>query len=157
MLELSQRSGDRIYQMMICLYMKFPCQFLEDILHRMLMYAGRGRLYDLICQRTMEAAASYPERDYGEVNNGIRERERQRLREQFEISGYQGSYPDYYKEKRHVQITEEHPFTRMESFEKGFRFQLMVSEQPKGMCEKNRGFFKGRGLRGWICKPDEFF
>lgn len=157
MLELAELSGDWMYQSVIRLYMRFPCQFLEDILHRMLMYIGRGKLYDLIFDRTVEAAGAYPERDYGEVNNRIRERERQRLKELFEQSGYQGNYPDFYQGKRHIQVTEEHPFTRMESFERGFGFQLMVSEQPKGLCGKNRGFFKGRGLHGWISKPDTFF
>lgn len=157
MLSLAEEAGDRTYAALIRLYLKFPCACLERLLHRSLMGVKQGKLYDLIVRKAAEASGQYPARDYGMERNQILEARRRELDRQFLAHGYRGSYPDYQKEKVHVQVAEEHPFTRMEVFEEGLHFHLMVSEQPENMDGSNRGFFRGRHLRGSICSPEELF
>jgi len=156
MLDLALEAGDRTYANLIRLYLRFPGAFMEKCLYRALMNQKRGKLYDLIFRKAAEASGQYPERDYGNENNRFRDRQRQMLAECFQKHGYTGTYPNYRKETVYVQVTEEHPFTRMESFEK-FRFQLMVSEMSGRTDGWNRGFFKGKYNKGYICRPEEFF
>lgn len=157
MLKLAEEAGDKVYGAVIRLYLRFPLAFLERWMHRSLMNVRRGKLYDLIFEKAAAASRRYPERDYGAAKNQIRQKQRAVLGEKFLALGYKGTYPDYQKESIHIQVTEEHPFTRMESFEKGFRFHLMVSEYTECMTGYNRGFFRGKGLKAYICTPEEFF
>ncbi|MBS6397891.1 MAG: DUF3878 family protein [Clostridiales bacterium] len=155
MLELAKEAGDSTYASVIRLYLRFPCAFLERRLHRLLMDVERGPLYDLICQRAVQASGRYPQRDYGVENNRRMQECRAELERTLSEQGYRGSYPDFQKGTIQIQAAEEHPFVRMEEFEKGFRIQLMVSEQPEKVVGVNRGFFRGRGLRGRICTVDK--
>lgn len=156
MLELALEAGDRGYADLIRLYLRVPCAFLERCLYRAMMDKRRGKLYDLICSKVSEASEQYPERDYGPHNSECRRLQRQQLAECFKGHGFVGSFPNYQKGRVYVQVTEEHPFTRMESFEK-FRFQLMVSELPAEVDGWNRGFFKGKKHKGYISTPEEYF
>ena len=56
-----------------------------------------------------------------------------------------------------IQAAEEHPFTRMESFQKGFRFWLMALELRDDTYGVNRRFFRGKGRKGYVCRPEESF
>lgn len=157
MLRMAEEAKDRKYAAAIRLYLRFPCAFLEKKLHRMLMDVDRGRLYDLLCQKARTASEKYPKRDYGEEKNQRLKEQRDKLDQELKMSGHTGTYPDYRKGRIQIQVAEEHPFTRMESFEEGLKFWFMVSEQPENMKGSNRGFFRGRHLKGSICSPEQYF
>ena len=51
--------------------------------------------------------------------------------------GFQGTYPEYYKESMWIQAAEEQPFTILESSDYVFRIYFMISERKKGRCGRN--------------------
>lgn len=156
-IRLAKEAKDKEYQFLCWLYLHFPNGFLENCLHKKLMSKKRAKLYDLVTEKCQKAGMQYPERDYGEEKNELRGRMRQELHEKFLQNGFEGIYPNYRRKGVRIQVAEEHPFTRMESFEDGFRLQLMVSELEREEDGFNRGFFTGKGRRGYICSPEEYF
>lgn len=157
MMKLAEESGDSSYRFWTWVYLHIPNGLLERQLHRMLMSSRREKLYDRIVEKCKTAGMQYPERDYGTEKNAIRRSMREELHQKMLEHGFRGDYPDYQKGRIHIQVAEEHPFTRMEEFTEGFRLQLMVSEAPEGVRGQNRGFFRGKGRKGRICSPEEFF
>ena len=53
-----------------------------------------------------------------------------------------------------VQVTEEHPFTILESQDFKFKIQLMISECREKHPQRNAGFFEGWGRKGKIKRLD---
>lgn len=68
--------------------------------------------------------------------------------------GFTGSYPQYESEHLSVCVTEEHPFTILESEDFKFKIQLMISECREKHPRKNAGFFKGYQRKGKIKRLD---
>ena len=68
--------------------------------------------------------------------------------------GFTGTYPQYESEHLSVCVTEEHPFTILESEDFKFKIQLMISECREKHPRKNAGFFKGYQRKGKIKRLD---
>lgn len=162
MLELAKEAGDFGYGVMVRLYRTFPTERMARHLSKMLTKPKRYALYQHIYERAKNAASAYPERVYSRKNSKTEqgydiETMRKDMDEQFHQNGFEGMYPDYVKGNQYVRVVEEHPFTIMDWDDFILKQTLMVSEcmgKHKGI---NMGFFRGKKLRGYFCKPDEFF
>lgn len=162
MLELTKEAGDFWYGIMVRFYRIFPTEKLARYLSRLLTKPQRYALYELIYKRAKSAASAYSERVYAKKNSESENDNniavmRKKLNKRFLENGFEGSYPDYVKGNQYVRVVEEHPFTIMDWDDFVLKQTLMVSEcngKHKGI---NMGFFTGKKLRGYFCKPEEFF
>lgn len=77
-----------------------------------------------------------------------------RLIKKLKEQGFTGTYPQYESEHLSVCVTEEHPFTILESKDFKFKIQLMISECREKHPRKNAGFFKGYQRKGKIKRLD---
>lgn len=181
--ELAMTAGDKSYLRFLKLYRYFPFRCMTYLLRRQLLSPKRKKLYNLIYQKIESASEQYPERDYGPTLNAEIEQIRQHVSQILFNEGYTGKYPFYRKGNIQIIAAEEHPFTIMEQEAFQFRVQLMVSEcrqpehkRPKHRLlkdekssknenasyiygskeERNAGFFKGKGHRGWIESLEDF-
>lgn len=157
MYQLAVEADDKGYQKLLDLYRKFPNRCMMRLLSRRLMSWKSQNLYDLIFKKVEAASSEYIERDYGALKNQAITEMRLETEKRFLDAGYIGTYPIFRKNNIQIVAAEEHPFTIMENEEYVFRIQLMVSECkkkffPKDSTKDNRnaGFFRGKGRRGWI-------
>lgn len=149
--QLAEEANDTAFVKMIRFYRKFPSRKLENILSKRLLSPKRETLYRLIFEKVSEASGEYQKRDYGKDLNKMIEKKRKEVHDTLLAKGFHGAYPEYQKNNTHVFVVEEHPFTIMEFEDFVFRVHFMVSECGKlQKIEKNCGFFKGRGRRGYV-------
>lgn len=156
MKKLAKEAGDGIYAFFVSIYEKFPVRFLEKKLAAMLCSPAREDLYETIYEKVRRASLAYPKRDYGELLNAQILQKRKVVNSRLKRAGFEGKYPFYKKDDMQVVVTEEHPFTCMESQDFIFRMQFMVSKCQK-KCGRNGGFFKARNREGWIFEDLDAF
>ena len=77
-------------------------------------------------------------------------RYREQVDKKLKEQGFTGTYPQYESEHLWVQVTEEHPFTILESEDFKFKIQFMISECRDKHLRRNAGFFDGWGKKGRI-------
>lgn len=149
MQKLAREAGDVEYEKMIrwyqrCFELRLPTRWMANRLAQRLNESARIPLYHLIFQKVCRASAQYPQRDYGDVQNGEIEEQRKKVEQVLRKKGYIGSYPHFQKNEIYILAAEEHPFTmRMLDYENfSFQIQLMLS---KGRDGENAGFFAGNG------------
>lgn len=114
----------------------------------------RQDLYELICEKVCNASDPYPARNYGERIDQKIQRYREQVDKKLKEQGFTGTYPQYESEHLSVCVTEEHPFTILESKDFKFKIQLMISECREKHPRKNAGFFKGYQRKGKIKRLD---
>lgn len=153
----AREAGDRWYGRMADLYARFPLRILERALTRKLTSPRRQELYELLYEKIRKASLRYPKRDYGEELNEAILKGRRWVHSRLKKAGYTGKYPVYTRGTAEVVVTEEHPFTKMESEDFSFRIQFMVSKcRKEKQMGRNCGFFCGRGREGRIENDLEF-
>ena len=154
MRNLAMQAGDKDYLKWIDKYEKHPTKRMEMTLAKKLQDPKRQDLYELICEKVCNASDSYPARNYGERINEKIQRYREQVDKKLKEQGFMGTYPQYESEHLWVQVTEEHPFTILESEDFKFKIQLMISECRDKHPRKNAGFFNGWGRNGKIKRLD---
>ena len=111
---------------------------MEMTLAKKLQDPKRQDLYELICEKVCNASDPYPARNYGERINQKIQRYREQVDKKLKEQGFTGTYPQYESEHLSVCVTEEHPFTILESKDFKFKIQLMISEcrekHPRKKC-----------------------
>ena len=152
MRQLAREAGDWKYERLLCVYKKFPFRWLETWLSRRLEKPSREALYQLIYEKIRAASCEYPVRRYQEEEQYRIDVCRQEADTFLRGKGFQGTYPEYYKESMWIQAAEEQPFTILESSDYVFRIYFMISERKKGRCGRNSGFFHGRGRRSRVAE-----
>lgn len=151
MMALAKEAGDNSYARLLSIYRKHPSKRMEHFLSRRLLAPGREKLYVLIWQKLKAASEEYDERDYGSGLNEEIKTKRGVVDARLQGKGYSGKYPEYRKGNVQIIVTEEHPFTIMESEDFVFRTQFMVSKCRKPVeGGRNSGFFKGYGRKGKV-------
>lgn len=154
MRNLAMQAGDKEYLKWIDKYEKHPTKRMEMTLTKKLQDPKRQDLYELICEKVRKASDPYPARDYGEKINEKIQRYRMMVDKKLKEQGFIGTYPQYEGEHLWVEVTEEHPFTILESEDFKFKIQLMISECRDKHPRKNAGFFDGWGRNGKIKRLD---
>ena len=150
MRNLAMQAGDKDYLKWIDKYEKHPTKRMEMTLTKKLQDPKRQDLYELICEKVCKASDPYPARDYGEKMNEKIHRYREQVDKKLKEQGFTGTYPQYESEHLWVQVTEEHPFTILESEDFKFKIQFMISECRDKHLRRNAGFFDGWGKKGRI-------
>ena len=150
MLQLAREAGDRNYGRMLRIYRRFPFRRLETWLCQRLKSHTREALYQLIYDRMCQASEEYPPRRYKKKEQKAIEKQRAEADAWLREQGFQGHYPEYQKGNNRIQVTEEQPFTILESEDYIFRIHFMISETKKGPLGRNSGFFDGNGRKGIV-------
>lgn len=154
MRNLAMQAGDKDYLKWIDKYEKHPTKRMEMTLAKKLQDPKRQDLYELICEKVCNASDPYPARNYGERIDQKIQRYREQVDKKLKEQGFTGTYPQYESEHLSVCVTEEHPFTILESKDFKFKIQLMISECREKHPRKNAGFFKGYQRKGKIKRLD---
>lgn len=154
MRNLAMQAGDKDYLKWIDKYEKHPTKRMEMTLAKKLQDPKRQDLYELICEKVCNASDPYPARNYGERIDQKIQRYREQVDKKLKEQGFTGTYPQYESEHLSVCVTEEHPFTILESEDFKFKIQLMISECREKHPRKNAGFFKGYQRKGKIKRLD---
>ena len=126
----------------------------RSILNNLYPLPAQQDLYELICEKVCNASDPYPARNYGERIDQKIQRYREQVDKKLKEQGFTGTYPQYESEHLSVCVTEEHPFTILESEDFKFKIQLMISECREKHPRKNAGFFKGYQRKGKIKRLD---
>ena len=151
MMALSKEAGDNSYARLLRICRKHPSKRIEHFLSRRLLLHKREKLYVLIWHKLKAASEAYDKRDYGSSQNEDIKTKRRVIDSRLQSEGYSGKYPEYRKGDVQIIVTEEHPFTIMESEEFVFRTQFMVSKCIKPVKGgRNSGFFTGWGRQGKV-------
>ena len=151
MMALAREAGDISFVRLLRIYYKHPSMRVEYFLSRRLLSHKREKLYVLIWHKLKAASEAYDERDYGSSQNEDIKTKRRVIDSRLQSEGYSGKYPEYRKGDVQIIVTEEHPFTIMESEEFVFRTQFMVSKCIKSVKGgRNSGFFTGWGRQGKV-------
>lgn len=141
---LATEADDQEYVRLLKLYRRLPFAWMERVLSRKLNSPQRQNLYEKIWEKVTAASLEYPCRDYGERLNAAIENQRREVECMLLNQGFQGSYPQYYKENIGITVAEEHPFTILEWEDFVFRIRLMISESEDAK-HRNAGFFQNKG------------
>lgn len=155
---LAKEAGDTRYLWLTKWYRRFPNRMLEKLLGIRLLSPKRQRLYETILQEVQSASELYSERDYGLRRNEEIQQKRKDIHTKMLKDGFEGTYPEYYKQQMQITVAEEHPFTNsvleFENFV--FRVHFMVSKCGKHVkIGKNCGFFHGLGRIGRIEREEQ--
>ena len=151
MMALAREAGDISFVRLLRIYYKHPSKRVEYFLSRRLLSHKREKLYVLIWHKIKAASEAYDKRDYGSSQNEDIKTKRRVIDSRLQSEGYSGKYPEYRKGDVQIIVTEEHPFTIMESEEFVFRTQFMVSKCIKPVKGgRNSGFFTGWGRKGKV-------
>ena len=157
MRNLVMQAGDKDYLKWIDKYEKHSTKRMEMTLAKKLQDPKRQDLYELICEKVCNASDPYPARNYGERIDQKIQRYREQVDKKLKEQGFTGTYPQYESEHLSVCVTEEHPFTILESKDFKFKIQLMISEcrekHPRKRISKKRQNKKTRFL---IMKIESF-
>ncbi len=148
--QMAKEAGDYKYRILIWLYRKLPFRWMEKFLAQRLTVASRENLYQVIWNKVERASSFYKTRSYPPDLNEKISKCRKKTDQILKEEGFSGKYPAYHKKYCYVQVTEEHPFTILESKDFNFKIQCMVSECKQKKVKRNSGFFHGLGRKGWI-------
>ena len=130
MMALSKEAGDNSYARLLRICRKHPSKRIEHFLSRRLLLHKREKLYVLIWHKLKAASEAYDKRDYGSSQNEDIKTKRRVIDSRLQSEGYSGKYPEYRKGDVQIIVTEEHPFTIMESEEFVFRLSLIHISEP---------------------------